>query len=562
MLSPEQLQNDLRRRFGERILAIREPVGRQLFLKVSRDDLRELARYLFQDLRARFLINAATDMRERDNTFLVSYLFSLDAHKIFVCVQADADGSDPRVDSITPIIPGANWTEREARDLVGVQLDGHPDPRRLVLADDWPASLHPLQRDVPYDIKPTPDPDQEVPRLDPPEGATVVPIGPFFPVLEEPAYFRLFVEGEQIVGCDYRGFYNHRGIEKLGDSKLTYNQIPFIAERICGICGMVHNVCYTEALENACGIEVPDRAKYIRTIILELERIHSHLLWLGIAGHIIAFDTVLMQTWRMREPVMWLCEELTGNRKTYGINIVGGVRRDIPEESHPDIERVLDVVEREWTELASVVPGDTTLMMRLRDVGTISKEDAIKMCVVGPAARGSGLAIDARVDHPYAAYDRVDFAVRVHDGCDVLARTLVRLEEVQESISIVRQCVRQMEPGELRADIGEELPPWREGICCVEAPRGEVVHYVMTGGDNRPQRWRVRAPTYANLQIVPIMIQDETVADVPIAVGSLDPCFSCTERVEVVDVERGGMKVYTQEELVAMSQRKQRDREA
>jgi Ni,Fe-hydrogenase III large subunit len=194
--------------------------------------------------------------------------------------------------------------------------------------------------------------------------------------------------------------------------------------------------------------------------------------------------------------------------------------------------------------------------MRLRDVGIIPKQDAINVCIVGPTARGSGLAIDARADHPYAAYDRVDFQVCVHDECDVLARTLVRVEEVLEAIKIIRQCVRQMEPGELRAEIGEDLPAWREGICCVEAPRGEVVHYLMTGGDNRPYRWRVRAPTYANLQIVPIMIEAETVADVPIAVGSLDPCFSCTDRVEVVDVKRGGVRVYTQEELVQLSHRR------
>lgn len=194
------------------------------------------------------------------------------------------------------------------QDLLGIRVVDLDDPRRLVLPDDWPEDLHPLRRDVPHDVRPEPVTGAEPQRREPPEGATVVAIGPFFPVLEEPAYFRLFVDGETIVGSDYRGFYNHRGIEKLGDTALTYKQVPFIAERICGICGFIHSSCYCEAVEIAIGIPAPPRAKYIRSIMLELERVHSHILWLGIAAHIVGFETAFMQSWRMREPLMWLCE--------------------------------------------------------------------------------------------------------------------------------------------------------------------------------------------------------------------------------------------------------------
>jgi len=381
----------------------------------------------------------------------------------------------------------------------------------------------------------------------------VVPIGPYFPVLKEPAYFRLFVEGEQVVGCDYRGFYVHRGIEKLGDSVLTYNQIPFLAERICGICGYVHSTCYCEAMEEAAAIQVPPRARYIRTIMLELERIHSHLLWLGIAAHIIGFDTILMQAWRIREPVMWLCEQISGSRKNYGMNLVGGVRRDIPPELHPKIEEVLATVEKEAMAILGVVAGDTPLVMRLKGVGPLTREDAIRLCVVGPTARGSGVDLDARRDHPYAAYGELPLKVILKEEGDALARTLVRLEELMESISLVRKALAQLPQGALMAQFDGEIVHGLEGTCFVEAPRGEDFHYVLTGEGNRPLRWRVRAPSYPNLQAIPTMIQGQMVADVPITLGSIDPCFSCTERLETVDVRTGDVRVYGQEELLRMT---------
>jgi len=388
----------------------------------------------------------------------------------------------------------------------------------------------------------------------------VVPIGPFFPVLKEPAYFRLFVEGEQVVGCDYRGFYVHRGIEKLGDSVLTYNQIPFLAERICGICGYVHSVCYCEAMEEAAGIPVPPRARYIRTIMLELERIHSHLLWLGIAGHIIGFDTILMQAWRIREPVMWLCELISGSRKNYGMNLVGGVRRDIPAEFHPKIEEVLTGVEQEAVAVVNALVGDTPLLMRLKGVGPLSRKDAIRLCVVGPTARGSGVDVDARRDHPYAAFGELDFKVIVKEEGDALARTLVRLEELLESIALVRRALKQIPQGEFMARVDGEVPRGLEGTCFVEAPRGEDFHYILTGGENRPLRWKVRAPSYPNLQAIPTMIQGQMVADMPIALGSIDPCFSCTERLETVDVRTGAVRVFSQNELLRMTREGRRCR--
>jgi len=523
-----------------------------LVATVAPNDLRDAARFIHESLDARFVISVGTDCRPMGQGFRVDHIFSQDRRRTWMVLRAFTGADDPKVPSITPEIRAAAWAEREFQDLLGIEAEGHPDPRRLVLADDWPASLHPLRRDVPYDIHPEPAVGQAQPLAPPPGDSVTVPIGPFFPVLEEPVFLKVFADGEEVVGLDYRGFFNHRGIEKLGDSKLTYNEVPFVAERICGICGFVHSTAYAQALENAVGAEVPLRARYIRSVVLELERIHSHLLWLGIAGHILGFDTVLMQTWRMREPVMWLMERITGNRKSYGMNLVGGVRRDIPANEHPEIVRVIERIEKEWLKIIEAVLEDTTLLMRLSKVGVLSTLDARELGSVGPTARGSNRPIDVRIDHPYAAYDRIPVHGIWKDTCDAAGRTLVRLEETLESIREVKQLLAEMPDGPIMRTFDEALPPGREGISAVEAPRGEVIHYVMTGDDARPYRWRVRAPTYANLQALGASLKGMRIADVPITLGSMDPCFSCTERMQVVDVRSGLVRVYSQRELHEM----------
>ncbi len=286
-----------------------------------------------------------------------------------------------------------------------------------------------------------------------------------------------------------------------------------------------------------------------------MERIHSHLLWLGIAGHIIGFETVLMQAWRIREPIMWICEQITGNRKTYGMNLIGGVRRDITAGQYPKIMEVVGKIEIQLKELIDAIAFDTTLHLRLKNVGILTAEAAKMLCTVGPTTRGSGVAIDSRVNHPYAAYSQVPPKIISKPEGDIWARTLVRLEETLESINVVRRALEQMPAGEIMADV-KEIRPWREGIAYVEAPRGESVHYVLTGPDNRPYRWRVRAPTYANLQAIPYMIKGNSIADAPIILGSIDPCFSCTERLEVVDTKTSKLKVYTQKELLEICRKR------
>lgn len=556
MVQQQEFLSDLWTHFPDILEDFQEHVPNQFVATLPREELPAVARYAVRQLGARFVISVATDRRAITNDFSVSYILAFDQDKRFLVLHAHVPADDPQIASVTPDVPAAGWAEREMRDMLGIIPTGHPDPRRLVLPDDFPEGIHPLRREYEYnDIFPS-EPRNAPPRVDAPEGTTVLPLGPFYPTLEEPAYFRLFLDGEKVVGSDYRGFYNHRAVEKLGDCELNYNQVPFVAQQICGICGQVHSCAYCQAVEDACGIDTPIRAKYIRSLLLELERIHSHLLWVGLAGHIIGFDTVLMQLWRIREPVMWLMERVTGNRKHYSSNLIGGVRFDIGPEAADDIRRVMDGVEQEFKAVVDAVSIDTTLMARLKGVGILTEENARALGAVGPTARGSNVAIDARVDHPYAAYAELDVQKQVQDGCDCWARTIVRLMETFESIRLVRKMLDEMPQGPVMANIDHQLPSGKIGLCSVEAARGEAHHYILTGDENRPFRWRVRAPTYPNLQAVACMIEGEQLADVPICIGSYDPCFSCTERVETLDVNTNEVRIYTRDDLQNLSRRK------
>ncbi|WCJ60682.1 NADH-quinone oxidoreductase subunit C [Fontisphaera persica] len=558
-MASRDILHQLKQRFGAALPRANVAGLDRLYVFVTPEALKDVCQFIFRDLDARYIISIGADDRPYSGKFLVAHNFAFDARHVLcsVLTEVNANGGRPQVPSITEVVPPANWAEREFRDLVGIEPVGHRYPKRLVLPDGWPEGVHPLRKDVPHDFCP-PDYDEnrDFQFEAPPEGCVVVPFGPFHPTLDEPTHFRLYVEGETVRGCEYRGFMAHRGIEKLAETVLGYNDIPMMAERICGICGCVHNVAYAQAVENAAAIVVPPRAEYIRTIMLELERLHSHLLWVGLACHIVGFDTLFMQAFRIREPVMWMAEQISGNRKTYSLCVIGGVRWEITPELRTGLRQVLDKLEAEWQAVVAAVSRDRNLQRRTRGVGIATPELVKNAALIGPVARAAGVAMDCRRDHPYAAYDRVEFEVIVEHGGDVWSRVVVRMKEVFESIKIIRQCLDKMEPGPLQAEIKDELPPGRFGMSSVEAPRGESHHFVITGENNRPRRWRVRAPTYQNLQGIPAMIKDQQLADMTISLGSIDPCFSCTDRLEVVDIRNQQTHVWSQEELVRLARRK------
>jgi membrane-bound hydrogenase subunit alpha len=399
-----------------------------------------------------------------------------------------------------------------------------------------------------------------------------IPIGPIHPALKEPIQLMLEIDGEKVVNTDVRVGQVHRSIEWLGMNRNNPVQSLYVAERICGICNICHPLCLAIAVEQAANITVPDRAEYIRVIAAEMERIHSHILWAGVAAHEIGFDTVFYITWRVREEIMDLIEYVFGNRVTKAVLQFGGVRRDITPEQLPRIRKSLDYYKSIFEHLRRVFLEDRTVQMRTRNVGVLSTDDALKLLTVGPSGRASGVPKDVRQDQPYSAYADLNVKAITPDVVtgtvvgDVYDRIIVRLLEVKQAVEIIEECIDKMPEGPI---ISETKMPRLlklltdaagEGIGRVEAPRGEDIHYVrMEEGQSTLATWKVRAPTYVNLVAVPTILKGMQIADVPIAFASLDPCMSCTNRVLVTDRATGRKSMVGYEELHRLSVEKTKE---
>jgi len=560
MVSPEtEHENDyikrIKEQFKDKIIGIRKLYDNQWLIITEKDHLRDVVRYL-ADINSSTEIHIATmvgsDERPIRGKMSVTFWMNVieNGSSSFVGIRAYLDEDNLEYESIAQDLPGADWYEREIHEMLGIIPRNHPNLKRLILPDDWPEGAYPLRKDFNYSESPAKFPGYSFTYRD--SSCAILPLGPYHISLDEPAHFRLYVKGEEIIGCDYKGFYSHRGIEKLAESRLTYEQVNFIAERICGICGYTHSTAYCQAMEKIAGIEVPERAEYIRTLLLEIERIHSHLLWLGIASHLVGLESGFMDAWRIRERIMWLAERLTGNRKTYGMNLIGGVRRDLLDYRKDLVIKTVEKVKEEYTQFVEKLKSNRSFIRRCEDIGVLPYDKARAYGVLGPTGRGSGRKIDTRRDHPYASYKDVDFSIPLYKDGDVLSRALVRIEEVLESIWIIEQLVDSMPGGDIIAEY-TEIPQFSEGLGYTEAPRGENVHYVMTGEKNVVYRFRVRAPTYANLQAVPEMLRGYTIADAPLIIASIDPCYSCTERVTVIDVKSGKRRTLSEDEFNMLS---------
>lgn len=364
-------------------------------------------------------------------------------------------------------------------------------------------------------------------------GEVNIPVGPQHPALKEPESFLLTLRGEKITAINIKIGYNHRGIEKACEER-TYIQDMYLIERVCGICSHSHSTCFIQAVEEIAGLTAPPRARYIRTLVAELERIHSHLLWLGVAGHEIGFDTLLMYAWRDREIVMNLLATITGNRVNYAINTIGGTRRDVSSAILEETARAADILEKRIKYYAQVAQDETTVVKRMSGVGKLSREDALRLGAVGPTARASGIARDVRSDDPYAAYGELEFEPVIDDHCDVYGRTLVRVNELLGSVKLIRQIIKKMPEGPIAIKAPRRIPSG-EAVSRYEAPRGEDLHYVRANGTDKPDRVKLRPPTLANIQAVAHMLEDRYLADLPIVVAAIDPCFSCTDRMIALD---------------------------
>lgn len=355
---------------------------------------------------------------------------------------------------------------------------------------------------------------------------TIVPFGPQHPVLPEPIHLSLTVEDEIVKEAVPAFGYVHRGLEKLAEKK-DFHQMIQVVERVCGICSMIHAMCYCECLEELMEVEVPRRANYLRVIWSELHRMHSHLLWLGLFADAFGFESVFMQFWKIRERIMDINESTAGNRVIVSVNQVGGLRRDLSQSQCTWILRELEDVEKGIKELESTMLNNYTVKKRTIGKGILPKDMAYELGAAGPTLRASGVAQDLR-QLKYEAFDDLDFEPVVETGCDSYARGAVRFKETLQSIDLVRQAISRLPKGEISAKVKGK--PEGEIVKRVEQPRGECMYYINANGTKFLDRLRIRTPTFANIPPLAAMLPGMELADVPVVILSIDPCISCTER--------------------------------
>ena len=369
----------------------------------------------------------------------------------------------------------------------------------------------------------------------------VVPIGPQHPALKEPGQFSFSVDGEIVTGASIRLGFVHRGIEKACEER-NYTQDMYMLERVCGICSHIHATAFALGVEKLAGVQAPPRAEAIRVLGSELERIHSHLLWLGVAAHEGGFDTLFMYTWRDREIVMDFLEKLSGSRVHYSINVLGGVKYDVTPEFADEVRRGLDFLEERTHYYMKVVTTDDTFVGRTRNVGTMTKEHAARLGAVGPTARASGVERDIRVNSPYSGYPDFPAEMILDTAGDLEARFVVRIKELFDSYRIIREVLDNLPEGDLKVKMKRRVPAG-EVISRVEAPRGELFYYIEADGSDKPARVKVRTPSLCNWATISDVAVGHKLADIPMLLVGIDPCFSCNDRL--VQVNRSAQNVET-----------------
>ncbi len=555
-------------------LTIREPTDYplDLYVTVPPERLVEVIKHLKGDYNVSHLSTIV--VQELEDHYKLLYPFSINqtGGKMgkFI-LDTRIDKKDPKIDSVVQEIPGAIYYEREVYDMMGVQFNNHPNLQRILTPDSLPRDIYPLRKNISSEEirkrlaearkeREAETKLKEYIRSEHLEYISeksdyAIAIGPQHPSLEEPIRFIFHIEGETVKDVDLRLGFNHRGIEKAFESR-TWQKNLYLAERICGICSDAHQLCYVQAVEKCAKItyNIPERARYIRTILAELERVHSHLLWYGVLAHNTGFDTIFQYTWRDREIVMDILEEISGNRVNYAMHAIGGVRRDISPEQVAKIIPKLKKLHKSIVEHRKMMMNERSFIVRQKGIALLTREDALNLCTVGPNARSSGINADIRRDDPYAAYNHFSFNVPFVTEGDILSGLVIRLEEALVAIDLTIEALKTLPQGELRIKVPRNIPQG-EGTSRVEAPRGENFHYIQSNGTIRPERFKVRAPTFANMPSLIHRLIGVQVADIPPVIRVIDPCIGCMDRVTFVDLKKGKTMELSGEHLISRGNR-------
>jgi len=514
------------------------PRASDLTVRLGRaDDLLALAAVLTGPHAMALATVVATDeTRSPDGGFKVRYIFEptvAAAHDQFVTLLVPVDPTRPEVASLTVAIPAANWHEREMRDLFGIVPVGHPDPRTLVVHDGWPQGVFPLRKSFDGSRRVPVEPAEEFPHLVAEgEGVFEIPVGPIHAGIIEPGHFRFTSVGETVLHLDARLFYTHRGLEKRMEG-LSPLDAFYVAERICGVCSVAHGLGYCEALEQIAGVDVPWRAQLIRSIALELERLYNHVGDIGNICAGAAFHYGTATGMRLKERLQQMNERLAGNRFLRGLVVPGGVRLDLSDDLLGVLAATLQDTLAGLDGLMGRIEANPSVVDRLDDTGVLPHQAALDLAVTGVTARASGVDRDARRDHPHGAFASLKppdlHVVTISEG-DAMARVTVRALEARESIRLVGEFLRRLEPGPLQIALGEPLPGGRIGLSAIESARGEAVHWLRLDAGGRVERYHLRSPSYQNWPAVALAAERAIVPDFPLVNKSFELCYSCTDR--------------------------------
>ena len=528
----------LQQRFGKKIEHAHAPRPNELYLHTKPELAGAFCSTFYRKFKGRLAGVFAEDARAGQNSFFVYYLFALDFAHLprqsgasaggFVLVRVPVSADKPELLSLSNAVPAADWQEREIRDLFGIQLTGHPNPRRCALHDDWP-DVHPLRKD--FDLRTQLPPFEGVRhkfREVEGEGVFQVPVGPVHAGIIEPGHFLFSVAGEPVLYLQLRMFYVHKGTEKIFES-LPVPHCVRLAESISGDSGFAHATAFCHAVERAATVEAPPRARALRTICLELERLYNHVADIGAICTDVAFVTANMHAMRLKENFLRLNEQLTGNRLLRGMACIGGVRFDFDAGQIGALEELMDEFEKEFRELVALIRSNSGTRDRLETTGVLKPQAARDLGVVGVAGRASGFDHDLRRDFPHAFYDQVEFTVPVFTEGDVQRRMNVRREEIFQSLAIIRQTLKKLPAGEIQMVVGE-IPPDRVALGYVEGWRGEIFHWIHTAPGNRLTRCKIKDPSLQNWPALSEAILGNIIPDFPVVNKSFNLSYSGTDR--------------------------------
>ena len=509
---------------------VREPNPGELVVEASPDALPSLADRVVGGLGGRLVSLFASDERARTNRFLVHHVWSLPASRTFLRVSVPIDPAEPSFPSIAAKYPAANWFEREVMDMFGLVPRNHPNPTRVVLHDDWPDGAWALRKDFPHDrIVPRVKGDFHPFRPVTGEGVFQVPVGPVHAGIIEPGHFRFGVAGEPVLYLQLRLFYAHKGIEKRFE-RLPWGHGLFLAESISGDTAVGHALAYAHAIERLAGVTVPPRARALRVVFLELERIYNHTADIGALATDVAFTVPASRAQALREGLVRLQDQLFGTRLLRGCIAVGGVRRDLPSQGRDGLRSHLRAFEKEFDDLITLLIDAGTFTDRVDGTGILTQQAAQDLGVVGIAARASGVDADFRRDHPHDGYEDVRFDVPVEEGGDVRARLMIRAREVEQSLSILHQVLDALPDTPLAAPLPAQLPPSASALGWVEAWRGPCTHWVATDERGDISRVKVTDPSFLNWPAVVHAVPGNIIPDFPVINKSFNLSYSGNDR--------------------------------